>query len=61
MSALVGEDLVVGVSGFGDSAHDALRELAENLIREGVWIEIPGEAEIDMKSVPPQRQRNDPN
>jgi hypothetical protein len=52
ISALVGEDLVVGVSGFGDSVHDALRELAENLIREGVWIEIPGEREIDMKSVP---------
>ena len=51
MSALVGDDLVVGVSGFGDSVHDALRELAENLIREGVWIEIPGEGEIDMKSV----------
>jgi len=29
MSALVGDDLVVGVSGFGDSVHDALRQLAE--------------------------------
>jgi hypothetical protein len=29
-----------------------LQELADNLVREGVWIEIPGEDEIDMKSVP---------
>lgn len=52
MSVLVGEDLVIGASGFGDSVHEALRELAENLIREGIWIEIPGEGEIEMKSVP---------
>jgi hypothetical protein len=52
LSALVGEDLIVGVCGFGDSVHAALRELAENLIREGVWIEIPGEGEIDIKSPP---------
>ena len=51
ISALVGEDLVVGVSGFGDSVHEAVREVAESLIREGIWIEIPGEGEIDMKSV----------
>jgi hypothetical protein len=41
----------VAVSGFGDSIHEALRELAKNLIREGVWIEIPGEGKIDMTSL----------
>lgn len=52
MSALIGEDLVVGVSGFGDSVHDTLRELADNLIREGVWIELAGEGKIDIESIP---------
>jgi hypothetical protein len=31
--ALAGPDLVMGVSGFGDSVVDALRELADNLAR----------------------------
>jgi hypothetical protein len=38
--ALVGSDLVAGVAGFGDSVHDALRELADRLVQEGVWIEV---------------------
>ena len=38
--ALVGKDLVVGVSGFGDTVLEALRELVDNLINEGVWIEV---------------------
>jgi hypothetical protein len=46
MCALVGPDLVVGVSGFGAAAHDALRELADNLVREAVWIEITDDAEL---------------
>jgi len=29
-----------GVSGFGDSVHEVLRELADNLVREAVWIEV---------------------
>jgi hypothetical protein len=41
MCALVGEDLVVGVSGFGAMVHDALRDLADHLVQEAVWIEIP--------------------
>jgi hypothetical protein len=43
--ALVGPDLVVGVSGFGDSVHEALRELADNLVREAVWVEVTGRTE----------------
>jgi hypothetical protein len=38
--ALVGPDLVVGVSGFGDTAHTAIRELADHPIAEAVWVEI---------------------
>ena len=46
ISALVGPDLVVGVSGFGDAVHDALRELADNLVQEAVWIEIADQAAL---------------
>ena len=38
--ALVGPDLMMGVSGFGDSVHEALAELAANLVHEAVWIEV---------------------
>ena len=38
--ALIGPDLVQGVAGFGDSVHDALRDLAANLVTEGVWVEV---------------------
>ena len=41
ISALVGSDLVIGVSGFGETAHDALRDLADHLIEEAVWVEVP--------------------
>jgi hypothetical protein len=47
--ALVGPDLVAGVAGFGDSVHDALRELADNLVREGVWIEVTNRTEWDVR------------
>jgi hypothetical protein len=46
INALVGPDLVVGVSGFGDAVHDALRDLADNLVQEAVWIEIADQAEL---------------
>jgi hypothetical protein len=42
--ALVGPDLVAGVAGFGDSVHDALRELADNLVQE-FWIEVTNRTE----------------
>ena len=35
-----GPDLVEGVSGWGNSVHEALRDLADNLVREAVWIEV---------------------
>src|SRR4029453_2318353 len=46
ISALVGRNLVEGVSGFGDAVHDALRELAHNLVREAVWVDIADAAEL---------------
>jgi hypothetical protein len=49
--ALVGPDLVQGVAGFGDSVHDALRELADNLVREGVWIEVTNRTEWDVRKM----------
>ena len=47
--ALVGPDLVEGVAGFGDGVHDALRDLADNLVREGVWIEVTNRTEWDIR------------
>jgi hypothetical protein len=53
ISAVVGPDLVEGVSGFGDAVHDALRELADHLIQEAVWVEITDRAPIDPAKVRP--------
>jgi hypothetical protein len=47
--ALVGPDLVAGVAGFGDSVYDALRELADSLVREGVWIEVTNRTEWNIR------------
>jgi hypothetical protein len=49
--ALAGPDFVLGVSGFGDSVVDALRELADNLLREAVWIEIGDDADLGFDPV----------
>jgi hypothetical protein len=38
--AMIGPDPVQGIAGFGDSVHEALRMLAEELVRNGVWIEV---------------------
>jgi hypothetical protein len=38
--AMIGPDPVQGISGYGASVHDALRDLAENLVKSGVWIEV---------------------
>jgi hypothetical protein len=38
----------LGVSGFGQTISDALRELASDLIDEAVWIEIPDRETIDV-------------
>jgi hypothetical protein len=54
--ALVGKDLVVGVSGFGYSVHEALRDLADRLIAEAVWVEIEDdEAEFTPRQIEPGR------
>ena len=38
--AMIGPDPVQGISGYGASVHEALRDLADNLIKFGVWIEV---------------------
>jgi hypothetical protein len=38
--AMIGPDPVQGISGYGASVHDALRDLADNLVKFGVWIEV---------------------
>lgn len=43
--ALIGQDPVSGIAGFGPSVHEALRDLADALVREGVWVEVPEEIE----------------
>jgi hypothetical protein len=53
ISALVGEDLVIGVSGFGESVHRALIELAENLAREAVWVAAPEHGRVDVGNISP--------
>jgi hypothetical protein len=51
--ALVGPDLVVGVSGFGDAVDDALRELADHLIEEAVWVEVTNREPIGTAKIRP--------
>lgn len=41
--AMIGPDLVQGIGGFGNNAHEALRDLANQLIANGVWIEVDEE------------------
>jgi hypothetical protein len=38
--AMIGPDPVAGISGYGSSVHEALRDLAEMLVKSGVWIEV---------------------
>jgi hypothetical protein len=42
---MLGADPVVGVCGFGDSVHEALRDLADGLARESIWVEVTDQAE----------------
>lgn len=50
--ALAGSNLVEGVSGWGYNVHEALRELADNLVREGVWIEVTDRVEWHFRELP---------
>jgi len=38
--AMIGQDPVQGVAGYGSSVHEALRDLADQLVKCGVWIEV---------------------
>jgi hypothetical protein len=38
--AMIGPDPVAGICGYGASVHEALRDLADSLVRCGVWIEV---------------------
>jgi hypothetical protein len=38
--AMIGPDPVNGVAGYGHSAHEALRELADMIVNKGVWVEV---------------------
>jgi hypothetical protein len=38
--ALVGKNLVEGVSGYGATVPEALRDLADQMIRLGIWIDV---------------------
>lgn len=37
---MIGPDLVQGVGGFGSSVHEALKDLADQLVKNGIWIEV---------------------
>jgi hypothetical protein len=37
---VIGPDPMQGVSGYGPSVHEALRDLADMLVQSGVWIEV---------------------
>jgi ribosomal protein L37AE/L43A len=38
--AMIGMDPVQGIAGYGASVHEALRDLADQLVKCGVWIEV---------------------
>jgi ribosomal protein L37AE/L43A len=38
--ALIGDNLVEGAAGFGSTVPEALRDLADQLVRFGVWISV---------------------
>jgi hypothetical protein len=38
--AMIGPDPVEGIAGYGDSVHEALRNLADELVGNGIWIEV---------------------
>jgi hypothetical protein len=38
--AMIGHDPVQGIAGYGNSVHGALRNLADELVKHGIWIEV---------------------
>jgi hypothetical protein len=53
--AMIGKDLVVGLAGFGDTIHDALRDLAAALDKEGIVLGPLGKQSLHL--VTPQQER----
>ncbi|HEY6341716.1 MAG TPA: hypothetical protein VIY49_09505 [Bryobacteraceae bacterium] len=51
--ALISKDPVQGIAGYGGSVHEALRDLAEELIRNGIWIEVTDARHPFTKGEPP--------
>ena len=38
--AMIGENPIEGIAGYGASVHEALKDLADQLVSSGVWIEV---------------------
>jgi hypothetical protein len=38
--AMIGENPIEGIAGYGASVQEALRMLADELVRFGIWIEV---------------------
>ena len=38
--AMIGENPIEGISGYGASVHEALQDLADQLVKSGIWIEV---------------------
>jgi hypothetical protein len=51
----------MGVSGFGDSVHDALRNLADAPIKEAVWIEVSERDTADVAHIRTSPRKRRPN
>ena len=38
--AMIGKNPVEGITGYGASVHEALHDLADELVQSGIWIEV---------------------
>jgi hypothetical protein len=38
--AMIGKNPIEGITGYGASVHEACRDLADGLVRFGIWIEV---------------------
>jgi hypothetical protein len=51
---MIGPDPVQGIAGYGHSVHEALQVLADELVRNGVWIEVTDDRHPFNWDVPPR-------
>lgn len=51
--AMIGPDPVAGIAGYGPSVHEALRDLADQLVRFGIWVEVTDERHPWSPPTPP--------